>query len=174
MLDAVTSAFLTALATTTILPSYSIDIDQIDGWLRVTGEIIAVVSAVAWLRARADRRQKASQEAQEARIIASVEKRTQPIQPKYRNDGESLADIANKVKRLEEIVSEQTVVLTSVHKNVTESSVELALHRAAVATQFADLRSERSKIVADGDARADEWRTALQAQGITVPPDEPV
>lgn len=161
------------LATTTILPAYTIDIDQVDGWLRVTGEIIAVVGAVAWLRARADRRQKASQEAQEARIIASVEKRTQPIQPKYRNDGESLADIANKVKRLEELTAEQTVLLTSVHRNVTENSVELAMHRAAVATQFADLRSERAKIVADGDARVDQWREALAAQGIDIPA-EPV
>jgi hypothetical protein len=176
MMDAAVTGILSLLATQTVLPSFTVDIDQLDGYLRVAGEIIAVVFFVAWVRKRADKKTSKEQQEQradmEARLIETLIQRTQPIQPKYRNDGESLADIANEVKRIKEVQGEQAQVLTSVHRNVADATVEMALHRAAVNESFASIREERAVILAAAAAQTEAWRVALEKQGLEVPPSQ--
>jgi hypothetical protein len=174
VIDSSIGGVIALLATTAVLPTYTLDVDQIDGWLRVAGEIGAVVFFVWQVRKRADQRtaKKDAEEraAMEARIIASLEKRTQPIQPKYRNDGESLADIANEVKRQREALAETNVLLTSTHKIAAETSVELTTHRLTTAAQFAELRATDDRFKVEGDELVATWRVALESQGITLPP----
>lgn len=174
VIDASVYGALTIIATETTLPSYSIDVNQIDGWLRIIGQITVLVLFIAWVRSRADKRtavkEKAARDAMEARIIKTLEQRTQPIQPKYRNDGESLADVANEVKRQREALTETNILLTSTHKIAAETSVELTTHRLTTAAQFAELRATDDRFASEGDALVAAWRVALESQGITLPP----
>lgn len=175
MIDAAVSGVIGLLATETILPTFSIDIDQLDGYLRVAGEIIAVVFFVAWVRKRADakteKRTTRGRSEMEARLIEKLEQRTQPIQPQYRNDGESLADIANEVKRQGGVIAESQTLLLTVNEKLTTAVHELALHRIAVQEQFAKIRDEREAILTAADERAQTWRVALEKQGLAVPPE---
>jgi len=183
MIDTAVTAFVALWATNTTLPSYTIDIDQVDGWLRVAGEVTVVVVAVWQIRKRADRNTAAKtaaiaeklakdREEMEARLIEKLEQRTLPIQPKHRNGGDSLADIAFEQQRQKQVLSDQNHVLEKVHSQVQESRTELALHRAAVQEQLATFRSERERILAAAALKSEAWAVALGQQGITVPADE--
>ena len=183
MLDVAITGMIGLWATNTTLPSYTIDMDQVDGWFRVAGEILIVVGAVWQVRKRADKKTAEKQaevaaqaalerQEMEDRLVEKLEQRTQPIQPLYRNGGESLADIANEVKRQREVLTETNRVLTSVHKIAAETSVELSLHRESTRSQFEAIGVERSAILAAAAAQTSEWRVALTQQGITVPNEE--
>jgi hypothetical protein len=182
---------LWVVATNPVLPSFTVDLDQIDGLLRVAGEVLAVVAGVALWRGRADKKTRdallkaqqvalAEQEAQEKRIIEAVVDATKPVQPGYRNGGESLADIANEVRRHTGILSQQNSMLSSLHGQVNGVREELNMHRLAVQDQFATFRTERAELLAAADQTATAWAVALSAHGIEVPhvipppPDESI
>jgi len=151
------------------LPAYQVDIDVVDSWLRIAGEIIAVVVFVAWIRKRADKKAKDERDEQEERILTAVIQRTAAVQPGYRNGGESLADVANETKRQGRILDSQQDLLHLVHEQVQETRNELTEHRVSVAGQFSSFRDERTAILDAAEAQTRSWAVALGKHGIDVP-----
>lgn len=70
------------------------DIAGLLGLVILIGTIVGAVSRIA------SKKMKQQADAMESRLLAALTEATQPIQPGYRNGGESLADVAADTKTL--------------------------------------------------------------------------
>jgi hypothetical protein len=150
------------------LPTIQVDVNTVRSWVQFVAEVTAVVVIINTIRKRADQRQAERFE----QIIAAA---TQPIQPGYRNGGDSLADVAADVKVLREVqaeqrhhLNEQRVIILDVRERVSDLSDRVDENRDTAATGLAEL----TRVVESNAAAAAELGLALQQQSPVIP-DEP-
>lgn len=76
----------------------------VDTW----GEVLVVISIIGALLAGLDWRIRQAVSAHVDAVVedlkADITKMTQPIQPNYRNGGQSLADLAHEVRRISKAI----------------------------------------------------------------------
>lgn len=133
------------------LPVYHLDLNVARSWAQFLVEVVAVVGLVVAFRKRSDRRLT-------ERIKELVETRTEPIQPGYRNGGESLGDIAAEVRTVRDEVRTVRAQVRTLTSTVDANRVEARR----------DLRDLRGVVEANAEAAA-ALGVALQSQQGTDP-----
>ena len=135
---------------------WTIDLDNIEPWVRFLGEVIAVASAV-WLVIRY---MSNKFEGHVSTIVtAVVEENTKSIQPNGRD--ESLPKVFDRL-------DEQDAALAEQQQRLAEG---LAAWRKEVKAEFASLRDERSDSQKAADALITDWISQLREQGIVIKDD---
>lgn len=117
------------------LPVVEVDVNVIRSWIQFVAEVTAVVIIILTVRKRSDRK-----------LEKLITEQTQPIQPGYRNGGESLADVANlarslkgSVDTLERVHREQGDTMREVRERVLDLSDKVDRNRESAEEQLATL-----------------------------------
>jgi uncharacterized protein YukE len=71
-------------------------------WLELFAKVAAAVAVVLLVVQKARKKLHARADEREQRLITAITSRTQPIQPGYRNGGDSMADLAHEQRRMNE------------------------------------------------------------------------
>lgn len=158
----------TVVAAVGELPTFQVDVNALRSWVQFMAEVAAVVVIINTVRKRADARQV-------EQFKQLIQEATQPIQPGYRNGGDSLADVAQDVRVLREVQDEQRhrldehrVLILDVRERVSDLTAKVDRNRDVAADGLADLRG-----VVEANAEAAARRAVASQEQRPASPDEP-
>lgn len=114
------------------LPVFSFDVNVARSWIQFVAEIAAVVVIILALRKRSDERQA-------RRFEELLDAKTKPIQPGYRNGGESLGDIAADLRTVKQEQQRTSRVVLDLRERVVNLSDRVDENRDTAATGLAEL-----------------------------------